>query len=74
MIEFIQESLEHPSSSFTLISPTGHKFEKSDNESTLFQLKLVPATILTFHWNSNVPEEIANSFLKPEVMMLVQSL
>lgn len=41
-------------------------------------LRLVPATILTFQWDPMVAEDIAagshNTFLKPEIMMLMQSL
>lgn len=41
-------------------------------------LRLVPATILSFQWDPMVAEDVAagtqNTFLKPEVMMLMQSL
>ncbi|KAF5277290.1 hypothetical protein FQA39_LY18502 [Lamprigera yunnana] len=75
IIEFIRENLEH-NIPFELTSPTGHKFEESDYESTLFMLKLVPATILIFQWEASISEDIINvhSYLKTEIMMLVQSL
>ncbi|KRT85108.1 hypothetical protein AMK59_1532, partial [Oryctes borbonicus] len=50
VIAFIQENLEH-NCPFVLSSPTGHKFEETDNENTLMQLRLVPATIITFQWD-----------------------
>lgn len=77
IIEFVQENLENPGLPFILTSPTGHKFEEEDKESTLADLKLVPATILTFQWDPLVAEDVSrvsNSFLKPEIMMLMQPL
>lgn len=77
IIDFILENLETDCTQFVLTSPTGHKFEEADKESTLFNLRLVPATILTFQWESSILDEMAkcsNTYLKPEVMMLMQSL
>lgn len=78
MLDFIQENLENPGLPFYLVSPTGHKFEEEDKDSTLLDLRLVPATILLFHWDPVVAEDMArcslNTFLKPEIMMLMQSL
>lgn len=78
VLDFVQENLEHSGLPFLLTSPTGHKFEESDNESSLAQLRLVPATILTFQWDPSVADEFARagntSYLKPEVMMLMQQL
>ncbi|KAL3285512.1 hypothetical protein HHI36_000043 [Cryptolaemus montrouzieri] len=77
VLEFVQSNLdlELP---FVLAAPTGHKFEEPDNEQTLLQLKLVPATILNFQWEANIANSIPStesmSYLKPEVMMTVQSL
>ncbi|KAK5648879.1 hypothetical protein RI129_003771 [Pyrocoelia pectoralis] len=75
VIEFIQEHLEN-NIPFVLNSPTGHKFEEADYENTLFALKLVPATILVFQWDPSYADDMKqfNTFLKPEMMMLVQSL
>lgn len=76
IIEFIKENLEH-NCPFVLSLPTGHKFEETDNENTLMHLRLVPATILTFQWDPSIAEEITavtNTYLKPDVMMLIQSL
>ncbi|EFA06437.1 UBX domain-containing protein 6 [Tribolium castaneum] len=78
VLDFVQDNLEHSGLPFVLTSPTGHKFEESDNEISLAQLKLVPATILTFQWDASVADEFARagntSYLKPEVMMLMQQL
>lgn len=76
IIEFIHENLDI-SAPFVVTSPSGHKFEETDYDSTLFTLKLVPATILTFQWESTEAESMtkcSNTYLKPEVMMLVQQL
>lgn len=77
--EFVQENLEHDLP-FVLSMPTGHKVTlEEDANKTLIDLRLVPATILTFAWHSSVAEQIHNSpnkdvFLKPEVMVLVQEV
>lgn len=76
VIDFIQQNLEHSGLPFVLSLPTGHKLEESDYDSTLMQLRLVPATILTFQWDTSIGEELStvSSYLKPEVMMLMQTL
>lgn len=78
VIDFVQENLEHSGLPFVLTTPTGHKLEEDDRDSTLMDLRLVPATILLFQWDPMVAEDIArashNTFLKPDVMMLMQSL
>ncbi|XP_045518507.1 UBX domain-containing protein 6 [Pieris brassicae] len=78
--EFVQENLEHSGLPFILNTPTGHKLLiDEDANKTLIDLKLVPATVLNFAWDSNVIEEINNSpnkdvYLKPEVMVLVREM
>ena len=77
--EFVRENLEHDLP-FVLNTPTGHKLiHDEDANKTLIDLRLVPATILTFAWHASVAEQIHNSpnkdvFLKPEVMVLVQEV
>ncbi|XP_075986324.1 GDI interacting protein 3 isoform X2 [Anticarsia gemmatalis] len=77
--EFVQENLEHDLP-FVLNTPTGHKLIiEEDANKTLIDLRLVPATVLTFAWHSSVAEQIHNSpnkdvYLKPEVMVLVQEI
>ncbi|XP_050356741.1 UBX domain-containing protein 6 [Nymphalis io] len=78
--EFVQDNLEHSGLPFVLNTPTGHKLiQDEDANKTLIDLRLVPATVLTFAWHSSIIEEINNSpnkdvFLKPEVMVLVQEI
>ncbi|RZC43041.1 UBX domain-containing protein 6, partial [Asbolus verrucosus] len=78
VLDFVQDNLEHSGLPFILTSPTGHKFEESDNDTSLAQLKLVPAIILTFQWDPSVAEEFLKagntSYLKPEIMLLIQQL
>lgn len=75
---FVQDNLEHSGLPFNLNTAVGQRFEDGDMESTLADLRLVPATILMFQWDSSIEKEIQlagnMTFLKPEVMMLVQSL
>lgn len=78
--EFIQENLEHSGLPFVLNSPTGEKLNPEEHGTkTLIDLRLVPATVLKFAWDSSVAEKINNSqgkdvFLKPEIMVLVQEV
>ncbi|CAG9766427.1 unnamed protein product [Ceutorhynchus assimilis] len=78
VLDFVRDHLEHEGLPFILSSPTGLKLEEKDFDSTLADLRLVPATILIFQWDPAFDEEIkasgSNTFLKPEVMMLMQQL
>ncbi|XP_023936003.2 UBX domain-containing protein 6 [Bicyclus anynana] len=78
--DFVQENLEHSGLPFVLNTPTGHKLvEEDDANKTLIDLRLVPATVLTFAWHNSIIEDINRSpnkdvYLKPEVMVLVQEI
>ncbi|CAH2986918.1 unnamed protein product [Chilo suppressalis] len=78
--DYVQENLEHSGLPFVLNTPTGHKLLiEEDANKTLIDLRLVPATVLTFAWHSSVIEEVNQSpnkdvYLKPEVMILVQEV
>ncbi|XP_014359020.2 UBX domain-containing protein 6 [Papilio machaon] len=78
--EFVQEHLEHGDLPFILNTPTGHKLiHDEDGTKTLIDLRLVPATVLTFSWDPSILEQINNSpnkdvYLKPEVMILVKEI
>lgn len=78
ILDFVRDNLEHDGLPFVLTDPTGHKFEEKDNETSLAELRLVPATILIFQWDPAFDEEIkasgSTTYLKPEVMMLMQQL
>lgn len=78
--DFVQENLEHSGLPFILNTPTGQKLNiEDDGNKTLIDLRLVPASVLTFAWHSSVAQQIQNSpnkdvYLKPEVMVLVQEV
>ncbi|XP_066262322.1 UBX domain-containing protein 6 [Euwallacea similis] len=78
VLDFVRDNLEHDGLPFILTTPTGQKFEEKDFESTLAELRLVPATILIFQWDPAFNEEIKASgnttYLKPEIMILMQEL
>ncbi|XP_023025952.2 GDI interacting protein 3 [Leptinotarsa decemlineata] len=78
VMDFVKDNLEHEGLPFILSAPTGHKLEDNDKDSTLADLRLVPAAILTFQWDPSVEEDLKAAggvaYLKPEVMLLVQSL
>ncbi|XP_053620356.1 UBX domain-containing protein 6 [Plodia interpunctella] len=78
--EFVQENLEHGGLPFNLCTPLGQKLNiDEDANKTLIDLRLVPATVLTFGWHTSVAEQIqrspsCNVYLKPEIMLLVQEV
>nr|CAH7759585.1 unnamed protein product [Callosobruchus chinensis] len=78
--DFVLENIENEGLPFILTSPTGHKFEDSERDSSLADLRLVPATILNFQWEPSIVEDIKAAtggnlpYLKPEVMVLMQPM
>ncbi|CAG9839959.1 unnamed protein product [Diabrotica balteata] len=79
VLEFVKENLEHEGLPFVLSLSTGHRLEESDKDSALLDLRLVPATILLFQWDPSIENDLKaaggnTAYLKPEVMLLVQSL
>uniref|UniRef100_A0A8D9EDK3 UBX domain-containing protein 6 n=1 Tax=Cacopsylla melanoneura TaxID=428564 RepID=A0A8D9EDK3_9HEMI len=72
---FVLDSIHPNLANFTL-SLSGLKFSTGDNDRTLAELNLIPASILNFHCNSSVrpekPPEAGDSlYLKPEVSILL---
>ncbi|KAK3914032.1 UBX domain-containing protein 6 [Frankliniella fusca] len=74
VISFVRENLEDESLNFCLTTPTGHKLTSEDEQSSLVDLRLVPATILTFSVDSEGPLDRNKMYLKGEVMILVQPI
>ncbi|XP_028133703.1 UBX domain-containing protein 6 [Diabrotica virgifera virgifera] len=79
VVEFVKENLEHEGLPFVLSLSTGHRLEESDKDNTLMDLRLVPATILLFQWDASIENDLKaaggnTAYLKPEIMLLVQSL
>ncbi|CAG9858135.1 unnamed protein product [Phyllotreta striolata] len=78
VMEFVGENLEHEGLPFYLADPTGRRLEEIDKEASLMDLRLVPATILLFHWDEAIEEDLKAAgnvaYLKPEVMLMVESL
>nr|CAI5866293.1 unnamed protein product [Callosobruchus analis] len=78
--DFVLENIENEGLPFVLTSPTGHKFEDSERDSSLADLRLVPATILNFQWDPAIVEDIKAAtggnvpYLKPEIMVLMQPM
>lgn len=76
--KFLRENLLNEDLPFILTTPIGHQLSDEDADKTLADLRLVPAAILTFSWDlSSAEEEVREPqplYLKPEILMLVQSL
>lgn len=74
--EFVRDNLEYEDMPFILSNATGQKLnDEEEMEKTLVDLRLVPASILTFQWDPAVYDELSASprYLKHEILMLVQS-
>ncbi|KAF6211505.1 hypothetical protein GE061_012017 [Apolygus lucorum] len=67
--EFVLENLSCEGE-FSLKNALGQEITSEDEDSTLLELKLVPAVLLTFAWRQ--PDAPA-SFLSPEALQLLQS-
>ena len=74
VMEFVRENLEDESLNFHLTTPTGHKLTSEDETKSLVDLRLVPATILTFVVDSESQPDRDQMYLKGEVMVLVQPI
>jgi hypothetical protein len=75
---FLRETLLNEDWPFILTTPTGHRLSDEDADKNLADLRLVPATILTFCLDPSIEEELGRGqqtmYLKPEIMILVQSV
>lgn len=61
---------------FNLLTATGHKFTESDYDQSLLELRLVPASVLTFVLISDTGVKVQHDVhvLKPEIILLLQQL
>ncbi|XP_055936378.1 UBX domain-containing protein 6-like [Argiope bruennichi] len=69
--QFIAENLCNPEQEFHLLLPGGSKLTEDSN--SLMELKLVPAVLLNFLWTDG-PSNSNSSFLKPDIMALLEDL
>lgn len=72
IFNFVQEHTVTPECEFVLTTATGLRLTEADLCKTLLELHLVPASILLFVWSGDSAP--SDSFLKPEVMIQIQSL
>ncbi|KAK9878483.1 hypothetical protein WA026_022379 [Henosepilachna vigintioctopunctata] len=76
VLNFVQNNLDSDLP-FVLAVSTSHKFENSDSDQSLQQLKLVPASTLIFQWDPSIADSVPKenfTYLKPELLMTLQSL
>ncbi|GLH10173.1 UBX domain-containing protein 6 [Gryllus bimaculatus] len=73
---FVSENIIDEDRPFILSTATGHRLTEEDYDHSLLDLRLVPASILIFTWETLLPNESAGQsmYLKPEIMLLLQSL
>ncbi|XP_067001266.2 UBX domain-containing protein 6 [Anabrus simplex] len=75
--EFVHENLLCENRPFILAAATGHRLNDEDSDKSLVELHLVPASILIFTWDPITGDDFGNegqaTYLKPEIMLLLQS-
>lgn len=76
---FVRENLFNGDLPFILTTPTGLHLCNDDADKSLVDLRLIPATVLTFAWDPSIVEDVGNSgreltYLKQETMILLQQL
>ncbi|XP_034236603.1 UBX domain-containing protein 6 [Thrips palmi] len=74
ILEFVRENLEDEELKFSLTTPSGHRLTAEDEQCSLVDLRLVPATILIFSADSDGQSDRNKMFLKEDVMILVQPI
>lgn len=74
VVKFVKEHLINNEFPFHLITATREKLSEADFDETLEALKLVPAVILTFFWNTSSNNEVPSQCLKDETLSLLQSI
>lgn len=74
IVEFVRENLEDEELNFSLTTPSGHRLTAEDEQSSLVDLRLVPATILIFSADSDSQSDRNKMYLREDVMILVQPI
>lgn len=71
--EFVTSCLKDESFDYVLMSPAGIKLSDEDFDKSLFDLRLIPNSILMFTYPSMTGEPHGN-YLKEEILMLIQPM
>lgn len=71
--EFVTSCLKDESFDYTLISPAGSKLGDDELDKSLYDLRLIPNSILMFTYPSMTGEPHGN-YLKEEILMLIQPM
>jgi hypothetical protein len=76
---FVRENLFNGELPFILTTPTGLRLCDEDADKSLADLRLIPATVLTFSWDPSIVGDVGSSgqklmYLKQETMILLQPL
>lgn len=74
VMEFVRVNLVDEETPFALQTATGHRLTEEEYDQSLIDLKLVPASVLTFVWLNDNSKAHHATILKPEIMILVQEL
>ncbi|XP_050537776.1 UBX domain-containing protein 6 [Daktulosphaira vitifoliae] len=73
VIEFVKESVFDEEKDFKLALPAGKTFDKKEENMSLMEMGLVPASILLY--KSDIPEsDYEHPYLKDDIMALVQDI
>lgn len=73
VFKFVKEHLINEAVPFYLITATREKLFETEFDKTLEALRLVPAVILTFFWDTSSTDMVPSQCLKDETLALLQS-
>lgn len=71
--EFVTSCLKDETFDYTLISPAGSKLGDEELDKSLYDLRLIPNSILMFTYPSMTGEPRGN-YLKEDILMLIQPM
>ncbi|KAG4067661.1 hypothetical protein HA402_005433 [Bradysia odoriphaga] len=71
--EFVTSCLKDESFDYTLISPAGSKLGDDELDKSLYDLRLIPNSVLMFTYPQMTGDPHGN-YLKEEILMLIQSM
>lgn len=75
VVDFVRENLINADISFYLLLSVGQKIRENDYDKTLLELRLIPACLLKFSYESDEGDSLDTSagYLKESVLCLVRN-
>ncbi|KAI4494699.1 hypothetical protein M0804_000900 [Polistes exclamans] len=74
VVDFVKENLINTDIPFFLILPVGQKLQEEDYDKTLLELRLMPACLLKFSYESHKEDlDVSVGYLKETVLCLIRN-